>query len=418
MAVGHGFLSSHEVCARLGIAPATLYAYVSRGLIRSEETPHSRSKRYWAEDVARLLDRRELKKAPEQVVSRSLDWGTPLLDSEICLIQAGQFYYRGQNACELSQSQTFEAVLALLWQSPPPDWALALESLKPLSLLQRKSDLSSDRDPLWVLQNQLLALAAAEPRCWDLRPEGVLRTGTQILALMTHSLCGQAPGERGLAQTLAENWLPGSAMAAPLLNQALILCAEHELNISSFAVRCAASAGCHPVQAFLAGLACFSGTRHGGAWARVESLLQESERADSPLQALSSRLQRGEPLYGFSHPLYPEGDPRWKALQSALPMAVNSSEGSLLNKVAEAAFQLSAEQPNLDFALVALCRLLGLPLHCAPAIFALGRAVGWLAHLQEEYALKRLIRPRARYTGLAPQIQGPENCTSGGNPVQ
>ncbi len=411
MTVSQSYLSAQEVCARLGIAPSTLYAYVSRGQIRSvrsEERPHSRSKRYHAEDVETLLGRRELRKSPEQVVSRSLDWGVPLLDSEICLIQAGQFYYRGQNACALSQSQTFESVLALLWQSRPPDWAKAAESLSALPVFKQGADRPTQppTDPVLAMQAGLLALAGAEPRCWDLRPEGTVRTGAQILALMTHILCGHFPGPAGLAQTLAESWLPDSIAAAPLLNQALILCAEHELNISSFGVRCAASAGSHPVQALLAGLACFSGTRHGGAWARVEALLQECERADSAALALKNRLQRGEPLYGFGHPLYPEGDPRWGALQTSLQAELNpSAQGDLLSHVAESVLGLSGEHPSLDFALVALCRLLGLPLSCAPAIFALGRAGGWLAHLQEEYALKRLIRPRARYTGPAPQEQ-------------
>lgn len=399
MTIAPIYLSSQEVCARLGIAPATLYAYVSRGLIRSEETPHSRSKRYLAEDVTTLLERKELRKSPEQVVSRSLDWGAPLLDSEICLIQGGQFYYRGENAVHLSQSHSFEAVLALLWQSPLPDWREAALSLRALQPFKNHSD------PLLALQGALLELADAEPRCWDFRPEGVLRTGLQILALMVQTLCGAVPGPQGLAQTLAEQWLPNSELAAPLLNQALILCAEHELNISSFSVRCAASAGCHPVQAFLAGLACFSGARHGGAWARVEALLQESERAKTPAEALRNRLQRGEHFYGFDHPIYPQGDPRWWALQTALDRALPPSpQGDLLKAVAQAALDLSAALPNLDFALVALCRLLGLPLHCAPAIFALGRAAGWLAHLQEEYALKRLIRPRARYTGPLPAV--------------
>lgn len=400
------YLSSQQVCARLGITPATLYAYVSRGLIRSEETPHSRSKRYWAEDVEALLERRELKKSPEQVVTRSLDWGTPLLESGICLIQAGQFYYRGENAVKLSQSQSFEAVLALLWQSNAPDWEQIVHTLPSLPG-------STSAEPLLQLQQGLLALAEAEPRCWDLRPEGVLRTGGQILAVMTQRLCGAFPGASGVAQgvahTLAERWLPNQAQLPELLNQTLILCAEHELNISSFSVRCAASAGCHPVQALLAGLACFSGSRHGGAWARVEALLQECERAETPERALTQRLQRGEELYGFGHPLYPAGDPRWQALQVALQARfaqssfAQSSQFPLLKAVTDAVFALCGEYPSLDFALVALCRLHGLPLSCAPALFALGRAGGWLAHLQEEYALKRLIRPRARYTGPQPQ---------------
>jgi len=297
-------LSSREVTELLGITPATLYAYVSRGLIRSEGEPNSRGKRYLAEDIQRLLEKKSLRQAPEQAVARSLDWGLPVLDTALCLIQNGQIYYRGQALSELMANPSFEAVLALLWQTELPDWS-QLESDVPA--LEKHSE--KQREPVLCAQRALLNLAE-DPRCWDLRPEGVVRSGLAMLALLTRVFCGHHPQSEGLAHTLQAAWAADQPEVAAVLNQALMLSAEHELNISSFSVRCAASAGSQPVQAVLAGLASFSGSRHGGQWARVEALLRECEQADSVADALHSRLRRAESFDGFGHRLYPQGDPR------------------------------------------------------------------------------------------------------------
>jgi citrate synthase len=408
-------LSAKQVTELLGITPATLYAYVSRGYIRSEEQPNSRSKRYSKEDAMALLERREFRKTPEQVLARSLDWGAPILDSQISLIQNGCFYYRGENAVSLSQTKNFEAVLHLLWQNQLADWSTVIADL-PNSLIAIKP---TETSQLLDAQRALLNLAECEPRSWDLSSEGVCKSGLRILAILTQIFVGDYPQAQGIANSLQAYWLPQNPESVAIFDQALILCAEHELNISSFTVRCAASAGCHPVQAFLAGLACFSGSRHGGAWARVEAMLQECERAPSLAIALQERLERGEAFYGFGHPLYPQGDPRWQAIEAGLKPFFGSrpQQAQFIQSVIFQVQALTGEKPSLDFALVALCRILDLPLSCAPRIFALGRAGGWIAHLAEEYALKRLIRPRARYTGTLPQA-AKDNCTSEVNPVQ
>src|SRR5262245_15461570 len=110
------YLSASEAADLLGISKATLYAYVSRGLIRSEALgQQSRARRYLAEDVRKLKDRKEYRQNPAQVAQDALHWGTPLLDSALTLITDETLYYRGHDAAILARTSTIEQVAALFW---------------------------------------------------------------------------------------------------------------------------------------------------------------------------------------------------------------------------------------------------------------------------------------------------------------
>src|SRR5438046_2220705 len=110
------YLTAKEATALLGISVTTLYAYVSRGLIFSEAIPeNSRERRYRAEDVQRLIDRKAQRRDPAQVAQEALHWGAPILESSLTLITENALYYRGQEVNALAQFNTFEEVAALLW---------------------------------------------------------------------------------------------------------------------------------------------------------------------------------------------------------------------------------------------------------------------------------------------------------------
>jgi citrate synthase len=180
-------------------------------------------------------------------------------------------------------------------------------------------------------------------------------------------------------------------------------CADHELNVSSFAARCVASAGSHPYAVVIAGLAALEGPKHGGASTRVESML-DSMRTVRPLRAaMAARLRRGEPIDGFGHPLYRDGDPRARLLLDLLDERyAKSGEYRFVREFARAAAETTGEHPNVDFALAALARVLRLPAGSPLMLFAIGRSVGWIGHAIEQYATGQLIRPRARYVGVPP----------------
>ena len=216
-----------------------------------------------------------------------------------------------------------------------------------------------------------------------------------------------APASERIAESLQLRWAQNRprALAARLLDAALILCADHELNVSAFTVRCVASAGATPYGAVVAGLAALEGTRHGGHTARVEALFDEIGTPARTGRVVSDRLRRGEPVPGFGHPLYPDGDPRGRALLALTGAAVpRSRHVALARSVADEVLRVNGEHPTVDFGLVVVARALRLPRGGALALFALGRSAGWIGHAIEQYQSAEIIRPRARYVGPQPKL--------------
>ena len=202
---------------------------------------------------------------------------------------------------------------------------------------------------------------------------------------------------------MQRRWVPRDTGAAGLIDRALVLCADHELNVSSFTARCVASAGATPYAVVVAGLAALGGVKHGGNTERVEAFLGEIEASDDAERAVAARLRRGEAVPGFGHPLYPDGDPRAEALLAVLGGAYPGSRARQpAAEAAKAVGDLMDERPNVDFALVALARTLRLPPGAALALFALGRTVGWVGHAIEQYQADIILRPRALYVGEQP----------------
>lgn len=401
------YLSAKEAAAALGVSLPTLYAYVSRGLIRSKAGEgQQRAHLYSAEDVAKLVGRKEQRRNPGKAVEEALHWGEPLMDSALTLIADGRLYYRGRDAVELARRCSFEAVVALLWTGEPSD-LLRLFVAGEVPALP-----GSALPPAERFQALLISAAAEDPAAYDLRPAAVRRSGVRILRLLTASAaaCGNAIAEKSsvpekvpLCRMLAAAWAPAHPEAEGLLTAALILCADHELNASSFTSRCVASTGATPYQSVIGGLAALQGTRHGGHTARVDAFFREAGDAGGARDAVAERLRRGEGLPGFGHVLYPDGDPRARAL---LEWTAEACPVSPAVKLAEAlqseALSLLGEHPTIDFALVTLARALVLPPGSPLALFALGRTAGWIGHCLEQYETGRVIRPRARYTGPTP----------------
>ncbi len=202
---------------------------------------------------------------------------------------------------------------------------------------------------------------------------------------------------------LANVWKPSDAGFADIVRAALVLCADHELNVSAFAARVVASTGAHLHATVCAGLAALSGPRHGGATARAYALITDARDAASPRDFIETRLQRGDDLPGFGHALYPHGDPRAAELLARLrAQHANAPAMRELDAIVTATEDVSGQHPNIDFMLAAICHANALPATPALVMFAAGRLAGWLAHALEQQAEGKLIRPRARYTGVMP----------------
>ncbi len=391
------WLSAAEATALLGVSAATLYAYVSRGRIRSESgTGATRHRRYSRDDVERLRARTDERRNPQKAAEQALQWGLPVLESAITLIADGRMFYRGHDAAQLATSRTIAEVAALLWTGTMN--AAPFDGVRPVAVKHARND------ACFVSRAQI-ALAAAAARdtlAYDLRPRAVARTGWRILQLLASVAIGGHAG-RPIDAALASHW--DVAPAAPLLRAALILCADHELNVSTFTARCVASAGATPYGVVIAGLAALEGVKHGGITSRVEALWDALRHSRNLPEAITQRLRRGERIDGFGHPLYPRGDPRAAVLLSMLP---RSTQSTFARRLAASIGATLDEAPTIDFALVALCRSLGLRDGTALTLFALGRTMGWIAHALEQYALDAIIRPRARYVGDKPATQAPD----------
>lgn len=392
------FLTAQEAASELGISLATLYAYASRGMLRSESVPGDpRTRRYPREDVVRLKERKELRKEPEKAAPKALNWGAPVLESAITLVRDGRLYYRGRDVIELSRTWSVEEVAALIWTGDPAD-AVKLFQEEPPSLPSFPKNLS----PVERCQAALPLAGAADLAAWDLRPAAVAATGARILRFLARIAAGRSAAG-SIAATLQRSWAPGRPEAAGPIGAALILCADHELNVSAFTARCVASAASNPYDVVSAGLAALKGVRHGGHTERMEALFREAGSALEARRTLADRLRRGETIPGFGQPLYPQGDPRGtELLDLAARLAPGSEAVELAHALAEAGRELLRDHPTVDFGLVALARALDLPERTPLAMFALGRTIGWIGHAIEEYGLGRLIRPRAAYVGDPP----------------
>ncbi|MNS52160.1 Citrate synthase 2 [compost metagenome] len=397
-------MSAQEAADALGVSVATLYAYVSRGLVRSEAEGRSRARRYRREDVEALLTRKEQRKEPEKVAETALNWGAPVLESSLSLIRDGRLYYRGREAVGLARAWSFERLAAFLWTGDaeaavfePPTPAFSVRARAVLGLVE-------DLPIVERFEVMLPVLAAEDWAAYDTRPTAVAQTGARLVAHLTTMASGSEAPTGSVAASLAAAWAPDQPGAAAALDAALILAADHELNVSAFTARCVASAGSTPYAVVTAGLAALRGPKHGGHCDRVEALFAEAGSPRMAAATLAGRLRRGEAVPGFGQPLYPQGDPRGAALLAlAAEVAPGSGAVALATALAEAARSLLHEHPTIDFGLVALARALGLPPGAPIAIFALGRSVGWIAHAIEQYQADRLIRPRARYVGLPPE---------------
>jgi citrate synthase len=377
------WIPATQALSTLGVRAQTLYAYVSRGRIRAEPDPTDpRRSLYSASDVGALASRKSRGRKAADVAADAIAWGEPILASAITTIVDGRLCYRGEDAAALAETETFEGVARLLRGVDAAPLQSRLRSPGP-----------GHADPRTRLFATLAARAAADPPMAGRRPEELAVEGATLLDVVADAICG-AVESGAIHERLGRAWSCG-ARGADLIRRALVLLADHELNASTFAARVAASTGASLAACALAGLAALSGPLHGGAAAAVSALAAEAERV-GPADAVAARLAFWTSTPGFGHPLYPDGDPRARALMSLF--AAPEPYAGL--RAAMAASSEAAD--NVDFAISALARSLALPADAPFLLFAMARTAGWVAHAMEQSLTGVLIRPRARYVGPAP----------------
>ena len=401
------YFTAKEAAQALGVSRATLYAYVSRGLVRSEAVgSDKRARRYYAEDVKRLQQQKALRSNPRQA-GQALHWGAPLIESQITLIADGKLYYRGLDVAELAQKASIEEVASLIWLGERRKGDSLFGQDKYLLDGSQEERLLSlgELPPMTRFQVMLPLLALEDWAAYELSREMVAQTGARILQTMAGFAVNGIVNE-GIVHTLLRGWGVEQPNAQNLLNAALVLCADHEFNVSAFTARCVASAGSTPYEVVQAGLAALQGVKHGGQTKKVTAFLRTVHDLSGIRPTIREYLARGEPIPGFGHKLYAMGDPRATILLQMLTTQYpNASVLALGQQIITELYNITGKHPNIDFALVMLAHVLNLPPSAPLTLFALGRTIGWIGHAIEQYENNELIRPRARYTGKVPSAQ-------------
>jgi citrate synthase len=389
------YLSATEAAEFLGISKASLYSYVSRGRVRSQPGTDSRARTYNRLDLEQLRARKRIRNRPQAEVAAALHWGAPLLDSSLTLITQDCLYYRGSNALKLALGRSFWEVALWFWgvsgemRTPP--------GLPDLRAAERTSD------PFHLQQSWLIERSHSDPLGYQFAMPLVAETGTLIVRQFLAYLVGIANSSVDrIASELAACWCHRSAGAERVLNAALILTLDHEINVSSFAARVIASAGSNLYEAVNGAMCAFSGSHHGRTSERAEQFIRELEEAESVAAAIHARLRSGEEVPGFGHPLYPGGDPRAKLILGLLAEEFPDQFAKIQRRISESE-RLLRKAANLDLALAVIGKVLALPAHSEFHLFALGRTVGWIAHAVEQRESGVFIRPRARYIGVLPE---------------
>lgn len=332
--------------------------------------------------------------------------------------------YRGIDIGELLAHSTFEEVVYLLWYGELPTVSqldsfhreLARHRSLPDSVLTQIRDSAPSADPMATVRTAISVLAANDPRADDRSPQSTRETCMRLLAAFPSVVAararlygGQEPliPDPGLDE--ASNFLytlnghrPAS-LQARIMNQVLILLADHELNASTFAARVAASTLADLYSAVIAGICTLSGPLHGRASEGVQRMLLDVASPDEVQSWVQRALDRRERIMGFGHRVYKAGDPRAKWLRR---MSQELAEATGEPRWYDLSVRFESEVraatgllPNVDFYLVSVYGYLGIPVQLFTPVFAISRVAGWIAHILEQYSDNRLIRPRAEYIG-------------------
>ena len=408
-------LTAAEAARRLGVKPATLYAYVSRGVLSRAKAADGRASLFSADEVERLA-RRGRPRRPAGVADITVE-------SAITEITGDSLRFRGLDATRLAVSRTFEEVAELLWtgefRSAREPWQARPAALAAGRAAQ--AALPAGTLPLERLQVIVPAMAATDPLRLQLDPAAVLAAGRSIIAGMVDCLPStgtsgpgtSGPGTSGPGEPVAGRLWSRlcDQRASPALlravSAALVLLADHELAASTLAARVAASVRADPYAVVATGLGAMSGALHGGASLGAETLMAAASGPDDVPRVVAELLRRGEKVPGFGHFVYRGGDPRATLLLGLVRRAApKSGQLAVADALLAEVRQKGLPEPNIDFAIATLARVAGMVGGAGEAIFAVARTAGWIAHALEAYTGPGPLRPRAVYTGR-PAADGP-----------
>ncbi|HLM56889.1 MAG TPA: citrate synthase [Pyrinomonadaceae bacterium] len=371
------------------------------------------------------MDKTDNKQAPAAKSPAGLE-GVVAADSSVGDVDGinGVLIYQGYDIHELAEHSTFEETVYLLWHGRLPQreeldelrGALASEQRLPEEVLSLMRSFPRDAEPMDALRTAVSALAFYDRGARDLSREAALRTATRltaqfpvVVATFERLRKGLEPVEPRADYNLASNFLymltgeEPPEREARIFDVCLILHADHELNASTFTARVVAGTLADMYGAVTAAIAALSGPLHGGANTNVMKMLLEVGSPESAEEWLAEALQQKKKIMGFGHRVYRTEDPRSVWLRK-FSKEIGEERGEtrwfeILETLRASMFREKKLYPNVDYYSGSAYHLMGIPLDLFTPIFAVSRISGWTAHILEQYANNRLIRPRAEYTG-------------------
>ena len=348
--------------------------------------------------------------------------------SDICFIDGreGRLIYRGYDVDDLVAQSTFEEVVYLLWYGALPTkkeydaFYKALTSTAtrrlPPKLIALLRTLPKKTTPMEVLRTGVSALSAFDPDHDDQSREAEIRKAVRLTAQMPTLVAawerlrhGKAPIAPNPKLNLAANFLymmsgkKPTDLAVKTFDVALILHADHEFNASTFAARVTAATMSDLHSAIVSAIGALKGPLHGGANEQVMLMVQKIKTPANADASIRKTLAEHGRVMGFGHRVYRVEDPRAKHLhrlaQELGKQAGDTSAVQILDTVVRVVGEQKKIFPNVDLYSGAAYSSMGIATDQFTPIFAMSRVVGWAAHVMEQHANNRLIRPRAEYTG-------------------
>ena len=341
---------------------------------------------------------------------------------------AGGLRYRGYAVEELAQHATFEEVAYLIWHGELPrkqeleafHLRLGNNAQVHPPIIDTLRSIPADVPMMDVLRSGASLLGHWDIDVADNGPEATLRKSERLFAQLPVILAARhrlrqamepvAPDKhRSFAANLL--WMLTRREPSPRMVRALevtlILYAEHEFNASTFAARVVTSTLSDVHSSVTAAIGALKGPLHGGANERAMEVLQTIGGSSNAERWIRDALARKERIMGFGHRVYKTGDPRAAFLKPLSAELAGESGNTDMETSADIVERIVREEkglpPNLDWPAARIYHYLGLPVDLYTPLFVISRVLGWSAHVMEQLANNRLIRPLSRYTGQQPR---------------
>jgi citrate synthase len=344
----------------------------------------------------------------------------------------GRLWYAGYDIHDLAAHSTYEEVVYLLHHTRLPSQPeldelveLLVESREPSSFHRDlMPTLAGQTSPMSMLRTSVSAASAYDPDGWDDSPDAVYRKAMRLVAQMPAYIAMYHRTRSGLDIVPPNPKLPHAANfltmllgeepdqeSAQALDVTLVLYADHTMNASTFTARIIASTLADVHSAITGAIAALKGPLHGGANEESMRMLEEVGDPSRALAYVRDRLARKQKIMGFGHAVYTTEDPRATHLRR-LSQELGERRGEprwyeISRAIEDAAMDEKGLHPNVDFYAASVYHAIGIPTDLMTPIFALARMAGWTAHVREQYANNRVIRPGSEYVGPRDRVWEP-----------